>query len=302
MSTVRRADLQRFLALHPNEIDLSLGRIERLLDALGDPQRRLPPVIHVAGTNGKGSTIAFMRGDARGGRAKRVHVYTSPHLVRFHERIRLGAPGGGRFVDEDALGRGPRALRGGQCRRADHRLRDHHRRRLHALRRDAGRRAPARSRASAGACDATNVVDAAARDGHHLDLAGPRGISSATRSQAIASEKAGILKRGCPAVVAPQDYARPTRDRARGRAHGARAARRRRPGLRRARGAAAAWSTRTRTGFSTCRCRASPAATRSTMPASPSPRCARGRLRRQRPRLSRRGTARRSNGRRACSA
>ena len=94
--------LARFLALHPKLIDLSLGRILRLLERLGDPQKKLPPVIHVAGTNGKGSTIAFMRAilEAAG---LSVHVYTSPHLVRFHERIRLGQPGGGRFVDEAVL-------------------------------------------------------------------------------------------------------------------------------------------------------------------------------------------------------
>ena len=86
------AILARFSPLHPETIDLSLGRIERLLAELGHPETRLPPVIHVAGTNGKGSTIAFMRAilEAAG---KRVHVYTSPHLVRFHERIRLGAGG-----------------------------------------------------------------------------------------------------------------------------------------------------------------------------------------------------------------
>src|SRR5690606_25455410 len=96
------AMLARFLALHPKTIDLSLGRIERLLMQLGAPQRQLPPVIHVAGTNGKGSTIAFMRAvlEAAG---LVVHVYTSPHLLRFRERIRLGHPGGGRFVDEDRL-------------------------------------------------------------------------------------------------------------------------------------------------------------------------------------------------------
>src|SRR5450631_4206793 len=96
------AILSRFLPLHPKKIDLSLSRIERLLDALGHPERRLPPVIHVAGTNGKGSTIAFMRAilEAAG---HRVHVYTSPHLVRFHERIRLGRPGGGVLVDDDRL-------------------------------------------------------------------------------------------------------------------------------------------------------------------------------------------------------
>lgn len=80
--------LERLMALHPKVIDLSLDRVWRLLDALGNPQDTLPPVIHVAGTNGKGSTIAFLRAmlEAAG---VRVHVYTSPHLVRFNERIRL---------------------------------------------------------------------------------------------------------------------------------------------------------------------------------------------------------------------
>jgi dihydrofolate synthase / folylpolyglutamate synthase len=96
------AILSRFLPLHPKKIDLSLSRIERLLAALDHPEARLPPVIHVAGTNGKGSTIAFMRAilEAAG---QRVHVYTSPHLVRFHERIRLGRRGGGELVDDERL-------------------------------------------------------------------------------------------------------------------------------------------------------------------------------------------------------
>ncbi len=94
--------LSSLFKLHRKSIELSLGRIERLLAALGSPERRLPPIIHVAGTNGKGSTIAFMRAclEAAG---KRVHVYTSPHLVRFHERIRLGAEGGGRLVGDTEL-------------------------------------------------------------------------------------------------------------------------------------------------------------------------------------------------------
>jgi dihydrofolate synthase/folylpolyglutamate synthase len=87
---VSRTDaiLKRLLTLHPKLIDLELGRTERILEALGRPQDRLPPVIHVAGTNGKGSTIAHLRAmlEAQG---KRVHVYTSPHLVAFRERIRL---------------------------------------------------------------------------------------------------------------------------------------------------------------------------------------------------------------------
>ncbi|MGO4843329.1 bifunctional folylpolyglutamate synthase/dihydrofolate synthase, partial [Rhizobiaceae sp. 2RAB30] len=76
--------------------------ITRLLKRLGDPQDRLPPVIHIAGTNGKGSAAAFSRAllEAEG---KRVHVHTSPHLVRWHERYRMGAPGGGRLVADDVL-------------------------------------------------------------------------------------------------------------------------------------------------------------------------------------------------------
>ncbi|HUI22489.1 MAG TPA: folylpolyglutamate synthase/dihydrofolate synthase family protein [Methylocella sp.] len=94
--------LTRLFTLHRKTIELSLGRIERLLAALGSPETRLPPIIHVAGTNGKGSTVAFMRAilEAAG---KRVHVYTSPHLVRFHERIRLGAEDGGKLVGDAEL-------------------------------------------------------------------------------------------------------------------------------------------------------------------------------------------------------
>ncbi|MFY9629007.1 MAG: Mur ligase family protein, partial [Methylocystis sp.] len=96
------AILSRLLELHPKKIDLSLGRIERLLDALGRPDLRLPPIIHVAGTNGKGSTLAFLRAMLEASGA-RVHAYTSPHLLRFNERIRLAAPRGGKLVDDEAL-------------------------------------------------------------------------------------------------------------------------------------------------------------------------------------------------------
>ncbi|WP_454718354.1 bifunctional folylpolyglutamate synthase/dihydrofolate synthase [Caulobacter segnis] len=82
------AALARLQALHPKLIDLSLDRMRRLCAALGDPQGRLPPVIHVAGTNGKGSTVAYLRAMAEAAGLK-VHVFTSPHLVRFAERIRL---------------------------------------------------------------------------------------------------------------------------------------------------------------------------------------------------------------------
>ena len=81
--------LERLQALHPKKIDLSLERIERLLTALGNPEKKLAPVIHVAGTNGKGSVTQYMR-VALEHTGKRVHTYTSPHLIHFHERIRIG--------------------------------------------------------------------------------------------------------------------------------------------------------------------------------------------------------------------
>lgn len=84
--------------LHPATIDLALGRLERLLARLGNPQAKLPPVFHVAGTNGKGSTVAFLRAGLEAS-GRRVHVYTSPHLVRFNERIRLA----GSLIDDATL-------------------------------------------------------------------------------------------------------------------------------------------------------------------------------------------------------
>jgi dihydrofolate synthase/folylpolyglutamate synthase len=94
--------IERLMALHPKRIDLSLERIERLLAALDHPERKLPPVIHVAGTNGKGSTVAFLRAmlEAAG---HRTHVYTSPHLVRYNERFRLGDRGEGRLASDAEL-------------------------------------------------------------------------------------------------------------------------------------------------------------------------------------------------------
>jgi dihydrofolate synthase / folylpolyglutamate synthase len=196
--------IARFLALHPKTIDLSLGRVERLLAALGHPERRLPPTIHVAGTNGKGSTIAFMRAilEAAG---LAVHAYTSPHLVRFHERVRLGSLGGGRHVDEERL--------------------------VHALSRcetvNAGQPITVFEITTAaafllfaetpadvlllevglgGRVDATNVIAQPA-----AAVITPIGLDHAEylgdTLGKIAFEKAGILKRGAPAVIAPQDYA-----------------------------------------------------------------------------------------------
>jgi dihydrofolate synthase / folylpolyglutamate synthase len=195
--------IARFLALHPKAIDLSLGRIQRLLANLGHPERRLPPVIHVAGTNGKGSTIAFMRAILESA-GLAVHVHTSPHLVRFHERIRLGKFGGGQYVTEDRL---VEALR-----------------RCEAVNAGAPITVFEITTAAAllifseepadvlllevglgGRFDATNVIDRPAAAvvtsiGHdHAEYLG-------TTLKAIAGEKAGIFKRGCPAVIAPQDY------------------------------------------------------------------------------------------------
>jgi dihydrofolate synthase/folylpolyglutamate synthase len=94
--------IARLSALHPRQIDLGLERMLALLERLGHPERRLPPVIHVAGTNGKGSTIAYLRAilEAAG---LRVHVYTSPFLVRINECFRIGRSGGGRLVGDGEL-------------------------------------------------------------------------------------------------------------------------------------------------------------------------------------------------------
>jgi dihydrofolate synthase/folylpolyglutamate synthase len=197
------AIMARFLALHPKLIDLSLGRIERLLAALGEPHRRLPPVIHVAGTNGKGSTVAFMRGvlEAAG---LSVHVYTSPHLVRFHERIRLGAPGGGRLVPEpvlvDAFRRCEEANAGQPITvfeittAAAFLLFAENP--AHVLLLEVG---------LGGRVDATNVVDrplACVVTPVSIDHSEYLGDTVAK----IAFEKAGIFKRGVPSVIGLQDH------------------------------------------------------------------------------------------------
>ena len=97
-SAALAAALEKFEGLYPSTIELSLGRIEALLETLGRPQDKLPPTIHVAGTNGKGSTCAYLRAMAEAAGLS-VHVYTSPHLVRFNERIRLA----GTLIEDDAL-------------------------------------------------------------------------------------------------------------------------------------------------------------------------------------------------------
>ena len=90
--------LERMMSLHPKVMDLTLDRVWRLLERLGSPEKILPPVIHIAGTNGKGSTLSMIRAGIEAA-GYSVHAYTSPHLERFHERIRLA----GNLITEDSL-------------------------------------------------------------------------------------------------------------------------------------------------------------------------------------------------------
>jgi dihydrofolate synthase/folylpolyglutamate synthase len=189
--------LERLMRLHPKRIDLSLGRIERLLAVLGNPQDGLPPVIHVAGTNGKGSVIATLRAclEADG---RRVHAYTSPHLVRFHERIRLA----GTLIEEETL-----AALLEECERANGERPITFFEITTAAAFLAFARIPADfvllETGLGGRLDATNVVRrpaATAITPISLDHQAFLGDTIA----AIAGEKAGIVKRGVPAVLAPQ--------------------------------------------------------------------------------------------------
>jgi dihydrofolate synthase/folylpolyglutamate synthase len=189
--------LERLGRLHPKLIDLSLGRIERLLAALGDPQDSLPPVVHVAGTKGKGSTVATMRAclEAAG---YRVHAYISPHLLRFHERIRLA----GELIGEDALS----ALLE-ECERANGDAPITFFEITTAAAFLAFVRTPADivllEVGLGGRLDATNVVRRPAVTAITPVSLDHQSFLGDTVS-AIAGEKAGILKPGVTAVIAPQ--------------------------------------------------------------------------------------------------
>lgn len=190
--------LQRMMSLHPKIIDLTLDRVHRLLAALGHPERSLPPVIHIAGTNGKGSTQAMIRAglEAMGGR---VHAYTSPHLARFHERIRLA----GELISEadltDILDECVRANGSDEIT-------------FFEITTCAAFLAFARTPADwtllevglGGRLDATNVVDKP-----RLTIITPVSIDHqqylGETLPEIAGEKAGIIKRGVPCVVGPQE-------------------------------------------------------------------------------------------------
>jgi len=185
-------------------IDLSLGRMLPLLERLGNPQRKVPPVIHVTGTNGKGSTIAFLRAmlEAAG---KRVHVYTSPYLVRVNENFRLGGPGGGVLVSDAELAD---ALAECKTANGDTPIT------LFELETAAAFVLFARHPADmlllevglGGRLDATNVIDRPL-----ASIVTPVSMDHAEflgdTLEKIAGEKAGIFRKGVPAVIAPQTSA-----------------------------------------------------------------------------------------------
>ncbi|MDX8352686.1 folylpolyglutamate synthase/dihydrofolate synthase family protein [Cognatiyoonia sp. IB215182] len=189
--------LERMMALHPKVIDLVLDRVWNLLEAVGNPERRLPPVIHIAGTNGKGSTQAMIRAGLEQGSA-RVHAYTSPHLARFHERIRLA----GTLISEEAL---TEVL--DRCYVAN----DGKPITYFEITTVAALLAFAEAEADytllevglGGRLDATNVVDKPLLTViTPVDMDHQRFLGD-TLAQ-IAGEKSGIIKRGVPCVVGPQ--------------------------------------------------------------------------------------------------
>ncbi|WP_428514465.1 bifunctional folylpolyglutamate synthase/dihydrofolate synthase [Roseovarius sp.] len=190
--------LDRMMALHPKIIDLTLDRVWRLLQALGNPQEALPPVIHIAGTNGKGSTLAMIRAGIEGA-GKTAHAYTSPHLARFHERIRLAGdlitePHLTEVLDECYAANGGEPIT------------------YFEITTCAALLAMSRTPADytllevglGGRLDATNVVATPA-----LTIITPVSMDHeqylGDTLAKIAIEKAGILKRGVPCVVGPQD-------------------------------------------------------------------------------------------------
>jgi dihydrofolate synthase/folylpolyglutamate synthase len=204
MTGLAAAEIDRLLLKHPKGFDLALDRIRRLLARLGDPQHRLPPVLHVAGTNGKGSVVAFARAilEADG---KAVHTHISPHLVDWHERYRLGRVGGGKLVADDVLAEAiARVAKANDdepitvfeiLTAVTFLLFSEHPADAALIEVGLG-----------GRFDATNVIDAPAAcvistiSLDHQSFLGDR-------VELIAAEKAGIIKRGVPVVVGHQSEA-----------------------------------------------------------------------------------------------
>jgi dihydrofolate synthase/folylpolyglutamate synthase len=188
--------VQRLMSHHPRVITLGLERIERLLKRLGSPEKKLPPLVHVAGTNGKGSLVAYLRAMAEAA-GYRVHVYTSPHLVRFNERIRLA----GRLIDDHEL---DEMLT--ECEEANGDTPIAFFEITTALAYLAFSRIPADigiiEVGMGGRYDATNVIDPV------LSAITPVGYDHTgflgDKLEGIAWEKAGILKHATPAVIGRQ--------------------------------------------------------------------------------------------------
>ncbi|WP_371155712.1 folylpolyglutamate synthase/dihydrofolate synthase family protein [Jannaschia sp. 2305UL9-9] len=191
--------LDRLMTLHPKVIDLVLDRVHRLLEVLDHPETRLPPVIHIAGTNGKGSTLAMLRAGLEGA-GDRCHAYTSPHLARFHERIRLA----GTLISEDRL-----SDLLAECEAANGGAPITYFEITTVAALLAFSRTPADwtllEVGLGGRLDATNVVNPA------LTVITPVSMDHegflGDTIEKIAAEKAGILKPGVPCIVGPQDDA-----------------------------------------------------------------------------------------------
>ncbi|WP_192252817.1 bifunctional folylpolyglutamate synthase/dihydrofolate synthase [Mesorhizobium silamurunense] len=194
--------IEHLMTLHPKGFDLSLDRITRLLERLGNPQDRLPPVIHIAGTNGKGSCAAFARAllEAAG---HLVHVHTSPHLVNWHERYRLAAEGGGKLVDDhvfaEAIARVAKANGGQKITVFEI---------LTAVTFILFSEHPAEAAiievGLGGRFDATNVIERPAVS-VIMPISMDHEAYLGDRVELIAAEKAGIMKRGCPVVIGAQE-------------------------------------------------------------------------------------------------
>ncbi|AZO04452.1 MULTISPECIES: folylpolyglutamate synthase/dihydrofolate synthase family protein [unclassified Mesorhizobium] len=195
-------EIEHLMTLHPKGFDLSLDRVTRLLERLGNPQDRLPPVIHIAGTNGKGSCAAFSRAllEAAG---HLVHVHTSPHLVNWHERYRLAAEGGGKLVEDDvfaeAIARVAEANQGQKITVFEI---------LTAVTFVLFSEHPAEAAiievGLGGRFDATNVIKRPAVS-VIMPISMDHEAYLGDRVELIAAEKAGIMKRGCPVVIGAQE-------------------------------------------------------------------------------------------------
>ncbi|MDR9763539.1 folylpolyglutamate synthase/dihydrofolate synthase family protein [Rhizobium redzepovicii] len=197
-------EIDKLMGLHPKGFDLSLDRITRLLDVLGNPHRKLPPVIHVAGTNGKGSVTAFCRALLEAG-GYSAHVHTSPHLVNWHERYRIGVAGGrGQLVDDAVFAEALRRV-------ADANAGQHITvfeiltAVTFILFSEQSADAAIIEVGLGGRFDATNVISDPA-----VSVIMPISLDHqpylGDRVELIAAEKAGIMKPGLPVVIGHQEY------------------------------------------------------------------------------------------------